>query len=30
MAIVDVVNPQAGQTVFDPAAGTCCFLIDAY
>ncbi|MDE5028377.1 SAM-dependent methyltransferase, partial [Francisella tularensis subsp. holarctica] len=29
-AIVDVVNPQAGQTVNDPAAGTCGFLIDAY
>ncbi|QIW10080.1 class I SAM-dependent DNA methyltransferase [Francisella sp. LA112445] len=29
-AIVDVVNPQAGQTVYDPAAGTCGFLIDAY
>ncbi|APC91834.1 MULTISPECIES: class I SAM-dependent DNA methyltransferase [Francisella] len=29
-AIVDVVNPKAGQTVYDPAAGTCGFLIDAY
>ncbi|MED7788783.1 class I SAM-dependent DNA methyltransferase [Francisella sp. 19X1-34] len=29
-AIVDVVNPQTGQTVYDPAAGTCGFLIDAY
>ncbi|MDE5024828.1 SAM-dependent methyltransferase, partial [Francisella tularensis subsp. holarctica] len=29
-AIVDVVNPQSGQTVYDPAAGTCGFLIDAY
>ncbi|MDE4938544.1 HsdM family class I SAM-dependent methyltransferase, partial [Francisella tularensis] len=29
-AIVDGVNPQAGQTVYDPAAGTCGFLIEAY
>ena len=29
-AMVDVVNPQAGQTVYDPSAGTCGFLIDAY
>lgn len=29
-AMVDVVNPQAGETVYDPASGTCGFLIDAY
>ncbi len=29
-AMVDVVNPTAGQTVYDPSAGTCGFLLDAY
>jgi len=26
----DVVNPQIGQTVYDPAVGSCGFLIEAY
>ncbi len=28
--IVDVVNPQVGQTIYDPAVGSCGFLIEAY
>jgi type I restriction enzyme M protein len=28
--IVDVVDPQVGQTIYDPSAGSCGFLIDAY
>ena len=28
--IADVVNPQIGQTVYDPAVGSCGFLIEAY
>ena len=28
--IVDVVNPQIGQTIYDPSVGSCGFLIDAY
>ncbi len=28
--ITDVVNPQIGETVYDPAAGSCGFLIEAY
>jgi type I restriction enzyme M protein len=28
--ITDVVNPQVGQTVYDPAVGSCGFLIEAY
>ena len=28
--IADVVNPQVGQTVYDPAVGSCGFLIEAY
>lgn len=28
--IVDVVNPQIGQSVYDPAVGSCGFLIEAY
>ena len=28
--IVDVVNPQVGQSVYDPAVGSCGFLIEAY
>ncbi|MBX9809455.1 type I restriction-modification system subunit M, partial [Candidatus Gracilibacteria bacterium] len=28
--IVDIVDPQIGQTVYDPAAGSCGFLIEAY
>ena len=28
--IVDVVNPQIGQTIYDPAVGSCGFLIEAY
>ena len=28
--IVDIVNPQIGQTVYDPAAGSCGFLIEAF
>jgi type I restriction enzyme M protein len=29
-AIVKVVDPQAGQTIYDSAAGSCGFLIEAY
>lgn len=29
-AMVDVINPQIGQTVYDAAAGSCGFLIEAY
>ena len=28
--IVDVVNPKIGETVYDPAAGSCGFLVEAY
>ncbi len=28
--IVDLVDPQVGQTVYDPAAGSCGFLIEAF
>lgn len=28
--IVDVVNPKIGDTVYDPASGSCGFLIEAY
>jgi type I restriction enzyme M protein len=28
--IVDVVDPQIGQTIYDPAVGSCGFLIEAY
>ncbi len=28
--IVDVVDPQIGQTIYDPSVGSCGFLIDAY
>ena len=28
--IADVVNPQVGQRVYDPAVGSCGFLIEAY
>ena len=28
--IVDVVNPQINQTIYDPAVGSCGFLIEAY
>ncbi len=28
--IADVVNPQIGETVYDPAVGSCGFLIEAY
>lgn len=28
--IVDVVNPQIGEKVYDPAVGSCGFLIEAY
>lgn len=28
--IVDVVNPQIGETIYDPAVGSCGFLIEAY
>ena len=28
--IVDIVDPKIGQTVYDPAAGSCGFLIEAY
>jgi type I restriction enzyme M protein len=28
--IVEVVNPQIGETVYDPACGTCGFLVQAY
>jgi len=28
--IVDVVNPQVGQTIYDPAVGSCGFLIESY
>jgi type I restriction enzyme M protein len=28
--ITDVVNPQIGETIYDPAAGSCGFLIEAY
>lgn len=28
--IVDIVNPKVGQTVYDPASGSCGFLIEAY
>lgn len=29
-AIVDVVKPKIGETVYDPAAGSCGFLVEAY
>ena len=29
-AIVDIVNPQIGETIYDPAAGTAGFLVAAY
>lgn len=29
-AIVDVVNPKAGQTIYDAAAGSCGFLVEAF
>ena len=29
-AIVDVVNPKIGETVYDPAAGSCGFLVESY
>jgi type I restriction enzyme M protein len=29
-AIVKVIDPQAGQTIYDAAAGSCGFLIDAF
>ena len=28
--IVDIVNPQIGDKIYDPAAGSCGFLIEAY
>lgn len=28
--MVDVVNPQIGQSIYDPAVGSCGFLIEAY
>ena len=28
--IVDIVDPQIGQTIYDPSVGSCGFLIDAY
>ena len=28
--MVDVVNPQIGNTIYDPAVGSCGFLIEAY
>jgi type I restriction enzyme M protein len=28
--IVEVVNPQIGETIYDPACGTCGFLAEAY
>ncbi len=28
--VVDIVDPKVGQTVYDPAAGSCGFLIEAY
>ena len=28
--ITDVVNPQIGQSIYDPAVGSCGFLIEAY
>lgn len=28
--IVEIVNPQIGETVYDPACGTCGFLVEAY
>lgn len=28
--MVDVVNPQIGQTIYDPAVGSCGFLIESY
>ncbi|ADR33563.1 N-6 DNA methylase [Sulfuricurvum kujiense DSM 16994] len=28
--MTDVVNPQVGQTIYDPAVGSCGFLIEAY
>jgi type I restriction enzyme M protein len=28
--IVDVINPQIGETVYDPACGSCGFLAEAY
>lgn len=28
--IVNVVNPQIGETIYDPAVGSCGFLIEAY
>lgn len=28
--MVEVVNPQIGETVYDPACGTCGFLVEAY
>ncbi len=28
--ITDVVNPTIGQTIYDPAVGSCGFLIEAY
>ncbi len=28
--IVDVVNPQIGESIYDPAVGSCGFLIEAY
>lgn len=28
--IVELVNPQIGETVYDPACGTCGFLVEAY
>ena len=28
--IVEQINPKIGQTVYDPAAGTCGFLVEAY
>ncbi len=29
-AIVDVMNPKAGQTIYDAAAGSCGFLVEAF
>ena len=28
--ITDVINPQIGQSIYDPAVGSCGFLIEAY
>lgn len=28
--VVEVVNPQIGETVYDPACGTCGFLVEAF